>query len=126
MESFWLMLRNVDDFSMASAITGIMVFIGKGFIIFGNFFLTLIIVDKVYPAVKQPYVPAGIVALVAYLVANLFLGIFDFAALAILHCYILEKDHGASIHTPDALKKFFDKKQANLVEQETDKANVMQ
>lgn len=44
MESFWLMLRNVDDFSMASAITGIMVFIGKGFIIFGNFFITLVII----------------------------------------------------------------------------------
>jgi hypothetical protein len=37
-----------------------------------------------------------------------FLSIFDFSALAILHCFIVDEDFGGSSRTPESLKSFLD------------------
>ena len=47
--------------------------------------------------------PAIVVGLIAYVIAGLFLSIFDFSALAILHCFIVDEDFGGSSKTPDCL-----------------------
>ena len=53
-------------------------------------------------------VPAIIIAIVAYLIASLFLSVFSFSCTAILHCFLLDEDTGGSSCTPDSLKSFLD------------------
>ena len=58
--------------------------------------------------ISQPFVPMFIVGLISYFVATLFLNIFEYAALAILHCFILDEDFGESHSTPDSLLPFLE------------------
>jgi hypothetical protein len=54
-------------------------------------------------------VPAVANGLWAYLVSSLFLGIFDFSAMAILQCFCVNFELGGNTYTPDALAGFIDK-----------------
>jgi hypothetical protein len=49
-----------------------------------------------------------IVAIFAYMIASIFLSVFDFSALTILHCFCLDEEQGGSANTPDGLRKFLD------------------
>lgn len=73
--------------------------------------LTFLLVDKFKPEVRQPFIPAILICLVAYLVASLFLSVFSFACTAILHCFILDEDTGGEDDsiTPDSLEPFLKK-----------------
>jgi hypothetical protein len=42
------------------------------------------------------------------MIASIFLSVFDFSALTILHCFCLDEEQGGSRNTPDGLKKFLD------------------
>lgn len=53
----------------------------------------------------MPAIPIGILS---YVVASLFLSIYDFSSLAILHCFILNEDQDGKIVPPEALKGFLD------------------
>mmetsp|Transcript_29339 Transcript_29339/g.44209 ORF Transcript_29339/g.44209 Transcript_29339/m.44209 type:complete len:428 (+) Transcript_29339:627-1910(+) len=107
-ESFYLMIRHAGRFSSASIVGWIMTLLGKGTILGASVWLTIILVEAQYPFIQQPIVPAVIVGVIAYVVASLFLSIFDFASLAILHCFIMDEDFGGSSRTPDSLKSFLD------------------
>lgn len=55
-------------------------------------------------------VPALVVAIFAYMIASVFLSVFDFSALTILHCFCLDESQGGGTrNTPDGLKKFLEK-----------------
>ena len=46
------------------------------------------------------------------MVASLFLSIYDFGTLAILHCFILNEDVGGKVNTPECLVQFLESTKA--------------
>jgi hypothetical protein len=63
------------------------------------------------PRVEQPWIPAIPIGILTYAVATLFLSIYDFSSLAILHCFILNEDQadkGSKYAPPEALKDFLE------------------
>ena len=86
----------------------IMTFIGKGLISGLSAWITYICAQKWYTNVQQPVVPAIVVAIAAYLIASLFISLFDFAALTILQCFLVNIEMGGTVTTPDSLKPFIE------------------
>jgi solute carrier family 44 (choline transporter-like protein), member 2/4/5 len=107
-ESFFLIVRHAGRFGSASVIGWIMMMLGKGTIMATSAYLTILIVERGFPMVLQPFVPAILVACIAYVVGSLFLSIFSFACTAILHCFLADEDTGGSANTPDSLRAFLD------------------
>jgi hypothetical protein len=103
-----LIVRHVGRFGSAGIIGWIMMMLGKGCIMASSAWLTILIVSTKFPMVQQPFIPALIIALVAYVVGSLFLSIFSFSCTAILHCFIMDEDFGGSANTPDSLRSFLD------------------
>jgi hypothetical protein len=102
------MLRHAGRFTVGSFIGFIMSMIGKGIITASMFVLTYFTVSKMSPTVQQPWMPAILIAILAWMVASLFLSIYEFGTLAILHCFILNEDLGGSANTPQCLVQFLD------------------
>jgi len=87
----------------------IMMMLGKGTIMGVSAYATIVYIKASFPTVEQPLIPAMMVALVAYVVASLFLSIFSFSATAILHCFIMAEDSvGCHVPSPKGLQKFLD------------------
>jgi len=107
-QAFYLMLRHAGRFSVGSFIGFIMAMIGKGIITSLCVVLTYFTVGKMSPTVAQPWIPAIIIGILAWLVASLFLSIYEFGTLAILHCFILNEDLGGKVNTPASLVEFLD------------------
>lgn len=107
-QAFYLMLRHAGRFSIGSFISFIMAMIGKGIITSVCVVLTYFTVGKMSPQVAQPWIPAIIIGMFAWLVASLFLSIYEFGTLAILHCFILNEDLGGKVNTPESLVAFLD------------------
>lgn len=108
-ESFFLMANNVRRFT-AVAITGsILGFLGKGLITICCFFLTQVLTKYVTPDVEMVFIPAFFIGLFAYMISSIFLSIYDFSALTILHCFCLDEAQGGTRSTPDGLKSFLEK-----------------
>lgn len=104
--SFYLMLRNAGRFGSAVVVGWIIMMLGKGTIMASSAYITILIVQAKYPMVQEPFLPAIIIAMVAYFVGSLFLSIFGFASTAILHCFLLDEETGDGKLTPDSLKSF--------------------
>lgn len=107
-DSFMIIMRNFGRFSSAGMIGTIMMMLGKGTIMGCSAALTMIVVKHTYPQVQQPFIPAIVVTIVAYLVASLFLSIFSFSCTAILHSFLYDEDCGGSNRTPKSLQSFTD------------------
>jgi hypothetical protein len=107
-QSFYLAIRNAARASAVSIISGILAVLGKGFIVSFCAFLTISIVDSTQPQIKEPYVCAMLVAFWAYMVASIFLSLFEDSSLTILYCFILDEEFGGSTKTPDSLRPFLD------------------
>jgi len=107
-ESFFLIIRHAGRFGSAAIIGWIMMMLGKGTIVASSAYLTILIVERGFPMVQQPFIPAIIVAAIAYVVGSLFLSIFSFSCTAILHCFLMDEDTGGSANTPDSLRSFLD------------------
>lgn len=106
--SFYLAIRNAARASAVGIISGIIAVLGKGFIVAAAAFMTISIVDSTQPQLKQPYVCALLIAFWAYMVASIFLSLFEDSAITILYCFILDEEHGGSTRTPDSLRSFLD------------------
>lgn len=107
--SFYLIVRHAGRFTSAGAIGWIMMLLGKGTIMSSTAYLTILYIKSSQPDISQPFVPAFLVAMAAYVVASLFLSIFSFSCTAILHCFILAEDSpGCSIDNPAGLQNFID------------------
>ena len=65
-----------------------MMIIGKGALMAASGCLTIIIIRNRNPSITQPFLPVVIVVIFQYLVASLFLSVFSFSSLAIMHCFI--------------------------------------
>lgn len=63
--------------------------------------------------IQQPFVPAFVVLLIAWLVAGLFISIFDFSCLTILQCFLTSKEvaseKGGKIFAPASLRGYLRK-----------------
>jgi len=70
--------------------------------------MTISIVDSTQPQLKQPYICALLISFWAYMVASIFLSLFEDSAITILYCFILDEEHGGSTRTPDSLRGFLD------------------
>ena len=85
---------------------------GKGMLVALNAWLTILLTQQMAPDVAQPWIPAIPIAILSYVVASLFLSIYDFSSLAILHCFILNEDQEGKVSPPDALKDFLEQDKA--------------
>jgi len=108
-ESFYLMIRHAGRFTSLNVVGWLITFLGKGIIVGLSVWISILIMGSGYPQIQQPIVPAVIVGFAAYIVSSIFLSVFDFAALAILHCFIMDQDFGGSTRTPQSLQPFLDK-----------------
>ena len=70
--------------------------------------MTISITESTQPDIKQPYIVALLVSFWAYMVASIFLSLFEDSAITILYCFILDEEHGGSTRTPDSLRPFLD------------------
>merc|ERR1711998_535754 len=90
-ESFYLMARNAARFNAVGWTGAILLFIGKLLITSTCAFLTIVLIDAQnskgladygvkYQKIEQPIIPAAIVAVFAFVIASMFLSVFDFSA----------------------------------------------
>jgi len=107
-DAFCLIIRHAGRFGSASIVGWIMMVLGKGAIMSSSAYLTILLVKEMNPEISQPFIPAILIAVFAYLVGSLFLSIFSFSCTAILHSFILDEDTGGSKNSPDSLKTFLD------------------
>ena len=107
-KSFYLIIRHAGRFGSAAIIGWIMMLLGKGTIMAASAYITILYVKYAYPMVQQPFIPAILVAVIAYVVGSLFLSIFSFSSTAILHCFILNEDTGGDVPPPKSLQPFLD------------------
>ena len=112
--SFWMIIRNAGTYSAMSVVGWIMTTIGKGVICGASVWLTMVLAKEnvlvTYEngQIQQPFVPAFLVLLVAWLVSSLFISIFDFSCLTILQCFLTCRESSSSgkIFAPPALKEY--------------------
>jgi len=107
-ESFFLIIRHAGRFGSAAIIGWIMMMLGKGTIMASSAYATILLVSYKFEMVQQPFIPALIVALIAYVIGSLFLSIFSFSCTAILHCFLLDEDTGGSGNSPHSLQSFLE------------------
>ena len=108
LNSFILILKNSAKFGFVDGIAGCFMFIAKFFISI----VTVLISNFVMRAmveVSSPYAPLLAIFLISYMIATIFIEIFDTGANTILQCYLLDREVGLSDdeHIPRSLKKFF-------------------
>lgn len=127
------MARNAARFNAVMWTGAILLFIGKILVTTACVFLTIVLIDAQYPDIEQPFIPAAIIGLFAYLVASMFLSVYDFSALTILHSFCLDEEQGGSRNTPEGLKKFLDMDPDTQIKQDPNnsghinqKTNVME
>ena len=119
MESFYLMIRHMGKFSTMGLISGLMSMIGKGLVAGLSAWITIMAVEAKYPEVKKPIVPAVFVGVMGFYVSGIFIGIWDYASLAILHCFILDNDtQGDKAKTPESLQPFLEENDKRNAEDE--------
>lgn len=93
------------------SVTGsILSFLGKALVTTACFFLTQVLTKAMAPEVEMVFIPAVIVGIFAYMISTIFLSVYDFSALTILHCFCLDESQGSGTrNTPDGLKSFLEK-----------------
>lgn len=106
--AFYLMVRHVGRFTMSTIASTLVALFGKGAIIGLCVWISILLTQRMHPDVDSPVLPAVVVGLFAYLIATMFLQLFTFSVLAILHCFNLDEESGGSRQTPDSLKDFFE------------------
>lgn len=93
-EGFLLNVKHMLDFTFANYIAKIFILLGKiSVVVVNGFTLTFIMKDISGSADKMnPWGPIGVSCLLTYMIASLFLGIFENAVLALMTCYSVDVD----------------------------------
>ena len=107
--SFILILKNAAKFGFVEGIAGCFMFIAKFFIATITTLVSFFVMNAMVK-VSSPYAPLLVIFLISYLIATIFIEIFDTGANTILQCYLLDREVGLcdDEHIPRSLKKFFD------------------
>lgn len=121
LNSFLLIMKNSAKFGFVEGIASCFMFIAKFFIAImttlAGFFIMNAMVE-----VSDPYGPLFVIFLLSYMVAGIFIDIFDTGSNTILQCYILDKEVGLSNmdHVPQVLVKFFAKDEVKATQSHVD------
>ena len=84
----------------------LLILLGKATIIAVNVWFTLLMCRS-YEGVRSPVIFCILVGIIAYIISSLFLTLFEFSGLTILHCFILDADVGGDgSKTPESLKSY--------------------
>jgi choline transporter-like protein 2/4/5 len=92
---FLLHIKHGAKFAFANFLANLFIFIGKAAIVVLNCFTVFLIMQHVTDDLKEidsPLVPVVFVAIVTYIVASIFLGLFDEVVLALLTCLCIDTD----------------------------------
>lgn len=105
--SFILILKNAAKFGFVEGIAGCFMFIAKFFVATLTTVISFCIL-RAMVKVSSVYAPLLLMFLFAYIVAGIFIEIFDTGANTILQCYILDREVLCDDeHIPRSLRKFF-------------------
>ena len=111
-EAFRLILRNVTKFSLIGAFGGVFTFFGKLLVgtvtAFAGWYLATeweSVKDEIY----SPVLPTIVCFLIAYIIANLFLTVYDLACCAILQCFLVDEEVSTGNNRPPQLEPFITK-----------------
>jgi len=110
--SFILILKNKAKFAFVGGMADIFMFLAKFFIasmstVFTWLFLAIV------SDVESPYLPLFVVFMIAYMIASIFIAVFEVSSNTILQCYLLDSDIARQSglanpnHIPATLKTFF-------------------
>jgi hypothetical protein len=102
------LVRHCGRFASANVVGFLLTLLGKGVIVASSGWITQIIIQSQIKTVQNPYVPAIVIAGVAWLVSSLFLSVWDFASLGILHSFIMDEDMTGGANSPDCLKDYIE------------------
>lgn len=107
--SFVLILKNAAKFGFVEGIASCFMFIAKCFIAIATCLLSALIIQASTAEITSPYGPLGVIFVISYIIATIFIEIFDTGANTILQCYLLDKEVGLpnDEHIPKNLVKFF-------------------
>ena len=107
--AFLLILKNSAKFGFVEGIASCFMFIAKFFISIMTTLVSFFLL-KAMVEVSDPYAPLLVIFLLSYMIATIFIEIFDTGANTILQCYLLDQEVGLcdGEHVPKALSKFFD------------------
>ena len=122
--SFVLILKNSAKFGFVEGIAGCFMFIAKFFISIMTTIASFFIMGAMIE-VSEPMGPLFVIFLLSYMVASIFIDIFDTGSNTILQCYLLDHEVGLSdaSHIPQVLRKFFDSDDIKAAMDKEDKAD---
>eukprot|EP00826_Nyctotherus_ovalis_P013998 TRINITY_DN1385_c0_g1_i22.p1 TRINITY_DN1385_c0_g1~~TRINITY_DN1385_c0_g1_i22.p1 ORF type:complete len:402 (+),score=98.39 TRINITY_DN1385_c0_g1_i22:734-1939(+) len=94
-EAFLLVMRNVARFALVNIFAGIFTFFGKLVVALGTAFMSWYLLTE-WEAVKDdiytPIVPTIACFVIGYVLAALFLAVYDLACAAILQCFLVDEE----------------------------------
>ena len=110
LNAFILVLKNMAKFSFVNAIGGTFMYIAKFCIATINTVICWYILVKM-ESVTEVYLPLAICFVIGYILASIFISVFDASSNTILQCYLVDKDISRqsnleSSHVPPTLAKF--------------------
>ena len=82
-------------------------FLGKAVIVTSSGFIGYVIImnSSLADDVYSPILPVVVIVAIAYLIGSIFLSVYSFASLAILHCFLLDEEIQGN-HCPKSLMEF--------------------
>ena len=114
--AFLLILKNSVKFALVNDFAWIFMFVAKMFVSITTTWLGFVLIGCMIPAgaeLKSPFIPILMIFFMSYVIATIFISIFDAGANALLQCYLFDLDiwrQKGEIddkHVPEHLKRFF-------------------
>ena len=112
LNSFILILKNSAKFAFVEGIADVFMFLAKFFISIATTGLSWLFMGLMAD-VESPFLPLFVVFLLSYMIASIFIAIFDVSANTILQCYLMDKEIAAQQglqdpdHIPPTMVNFF-------------------
>lgn len=88
--SFILILKNAAKFAFVEGLADIFMFLAKFFISFCTTLVSYFLLKAMSENDVEPWLPLVVIFLFSYLIAAIFIAIFDTSANTILQCYLLD------------------------------------
>lgn len=111
--SFKLILENAARFSVSGGLGVVFSFLGKISVTVLSSYIGYLIITKwgyISDELSNPVPPTVVFIIVSYVVASIFISVYDMACDSIIHAYLIdeERETGNHNYAPEALKSFFE------------------
>ena len=93
LNAFLLILKNAVKFSMVNSLARVFMLIAKLAISLTTTWVGFLLMDCMIPSsveVKSPFIPIFMIFLMSYIIAAVFISIFDAGANTMLECYLMD------------------------------------